>query len=277
MNEGQGRIIVTMAAGTEVYNADIAPVMARGASYTDAELDAALSGSVSRILWDDTGTADLQAILTSVVTTDFSDKSVKRILVNRVTPENWRVGEGLAEAFLVEHRACEFPWPSGRDLKNPSASPAGTDLVGFQNTNAAENAQRFAFGEVKTSEQEAWPPSVMDGRHGLRQQLEDLRDSTNVKDSLVKYLGHHASDTAWLPRYQSAAKRYLVNMGDVSLFGVLVRDVEPKREDVTSRAGALADGCPAETSIELRAMYLPRKTINSLAQRAIAAREGGHG
>ncbi len=268
---------MTMSAGTELYNADAVPVTARGASYTDAEVDTALSGSVLRILWDDDGTADLQAILTSVVTTDFSDKSIRRVLANRVTPENWHVGEGLAEAFLVEHRACEFPWPSGRDLKNPSASPAGTDLVGFQNTNAAENAHRFAFGEVKTSEQEAWPPSVMDGRHGMKQQLEGLRDSTTMKDSLVIYLGHHVSGTDWLPRYRSAATRYLADPGDVSLFGILVRDVEPKREDLARRAGDLASGCPAGTSIELRAMYLPKKTIDSLAQRAVKAREGGHG
>jgi hypothetical protein len=266
-----------MASGTEVYNADAEPVIARGASYTDMEINAALGGSVSRILWDDAGTADLEAILTSVVTTDFSAKSVKRVLSSRATLENWRVGEALAEAFLAEHRACEFPWPSGRDLKNPNASPAGTDLVGFQKTGAAQNTHRFAFGEVKTSEQEAWPPSVMDGRHGLKKQLEDLRDSTAVKDSLVKYLGHHANGTSWFSRYQSAAERYLANFNDVSLFGVLVRDVEPKREDLERGAGDLASGCPAETSIELRAMYLPRNTINSLAKRAVAAREDGHG
>lgn len=266
-----------MAAGTEIYNADVAPVMARGVSYTDTEIDAALSGSVSRILRDDAGTADLHAILASVVTTDFSAESVKRVLANRPAPENWRVGEALAEAFLIEHRDCEFPWPTSRDLKNPSASPAGTDLVGFQNTNGTGNTHRFAFCEVKTSEQEAWPPSVMDGRHGLKKQLEDLRDSTDVKDSLVKYLGHHANGTNWLPRYQSATARYLANPSDVSLFGVLVRDVEPKREDLASRAGDLATGCPAETGIELRAMYLPKKSIETLAQRAVKAREGGHG
>lgn len=266
-----------MVAGTEIYNADSVPVTARGACYTDAELDTALSGSVSRILCDDGGTAELQSILTSLVTTDFSDKSVKRVLASPPAQENWRVGEGLAEAFLVEHRDCEFPWPSGRDLKNPSASPAGTDLVGFQKTTATTDCHRFAFGEVKTSAQEKWPPSVMDGRHGLRRQLEDLRDSTGVKDSLVKYLGHHANGADWFPRYQCAAKRYLHNPVDVSLFGVLVRDVEPKREDLLGHAGNLASGCPAKTSIELRAMYLPKKAIGTLARRAVEARESGHG
>ncbi len=268
---------MTMAVGTELYNADVAPVVARGVSYVDAELDAALSGSVSKILWDDAGMAELETVLTSLVTTDFSDKNVKRILASHHTPENWRVGEGLAEAFLVEHQDCEFPWPSGRDLKNPAASPAGTDLVGFQRTTAETDIHRFAFGEVKTSAEEKWPPGVMYGRHGLKKQLEDLRDSTDVKNSLVKYLGHHATGAEWFPRYQSSTKRYLANPTDVTLFGIFVRDVEPKKEDIAKRAEDLAAGCPAETSIELRAMYLPRKSISTLAERAVSMREGGHG
>jgi hypothetical protein len=268
---------MTIAAGTESYNADAARVTARGVSYTDADLDAALMGPVSRILWDDAGIADLWAILSSTVATDFSDQSVKRILADRAAPENWRVGESLAEAFLVDHRDCEFPWPSGRDLKNPTASPAGTDLVGFQTTTAAVNSHRFAFGEVKTSDEERWPPSAIYGRTGLKKQLEALRDSTEVKDGLVKYLGHHANGAPWFPRYQSATTRYLADPADVSLFGVLVRDVEPKPGDLASRASGLASGCPEGMSIELRAMYLPRESIGTLAQRASRAREAGRG
>jgi len=268
---------MTTAAGTEAYNVDACPVTARGVSYTDAELDTALRGSVSGILRDDAGIADLETVLAAVVTTEFSEQSVKRVLSSRAALESWRVGEAIGEAFLVEHRSCEFPWPSGRDLKNPAASPAGTDLVGFQETSAVTDTYRFAFGEVKTSEEKKWPPSVMSGRHGLKKQLEDLRDSIRVKDSLMKYLGHHADGTDWFPRYRSAAKRYLADPEDVSLFGILVRDVEPKQEDLASRAGNLAKGCPKGTSIELRAMYLPDGSIGTLAKRAAAAREGGHG
>jgi hypothetical protein len=268
---------VTISVGKEVYNADVSPVTARGVSYTKAELDAALSGSVSRILRDESGTADLQAILLSVVTTDFSDKSVKRVLSRRPAMESWRVGEGLAEAYLTEHKNSDFPWPSGRDLKNPGASPAGTDLVGFQETDAVVKAHRFAFGEVKTSAQELWPPNVMDGRHGLQKQLEALRDSTDVKDALVRYLGHHAGGARWLPRYQSAAARYLADSSDVSLFGVLIRDVKPKADDLTKRAEVLAGNCPSETNIELRALYLPKNSIKTLAKRVVGAREGDNG
>jgi len=267
---------MTFSAGSVVYSADSPPVTAQGLSYTEDEVDAALNGTILGILWDDVGKVDLRAILSSMVTTDFSDKSLKRILSNYSPPENWRVGEAIAEAFLVEHRKCNFPWPSGRDLKNPTASQAGTDLVGFQETSTPEKAHRFAFGEVKTSEQEAWPPSVMDGRHGLRKQLEKLRDSTDVKDSLVKYLGHHAVGTSWFPRYRSATTRYLEDPCDVSLFGVMVRDVEPKREDLATRAAALAVDCPAMTTIELRAMYLPKKFICTLSQRVVEAKEGKH-
>jgi len=207
---------MTMAAGTECYNADVAPITARGAMYTEAELDEALKTSVVSIIWDEPGAVDLRAILSSLVTTDFSEESVKRILSNQTTPENWRVGEGLAEGFLTEHRNCEFPWPAGRDLRNPRSSPAGTDLVGFQKCNGAVDSWRFAFGEVKTSKQKAWPPAVVDGRCGLAEQIEGLRNTPNVKDNLVKYLCYHAQDADWDSHYREAARRYLVNLSSAN-------------------------------------------------------------
>lgn len=265
-----------IAKGTETYNADAPPVKARGVFLTDTELDAALDGPVSDILWDKRGGKALEDILTGLITTEFADTSVRRILSVAPTPANWRVGEGMAEAFLVDHRECSFPWPSGRDLKNPNASPAGTDLVGFQRMGDPSRGHRYAFGEVKTSEQAAWPPGVMDGRHGLKKQLEDLRDSTAVKDSLVKYLGHHAAGADWFSKYQSATQRYLANPADVSLFGVLVRDVVPKPDDLAGRAKELAVNCPSGMSIELRAVYLSQGTISTLSSRAMKRKEGVH-
>lgn len=260
---------MAITTGTQAYQVDSTPVIARGATYTAQELDDALADPVSGILSDTTGNIDLQSILTSLITTEFSEQSVNRILTaGPHVLEDWRVGEGFAEAFLNTHRNCSFPWPSGRDLKNPNSSPAGTDLVGFQRTDTPVQSHRFAFGEVKTSAQAAWPPSVVYGRHGLQAQIEGLKTSSSVKDLLVKYLGHHAPGTSWFPNFQSAASRYLANTEDVSLFGILIRDVDPRQQDLENRAQDLATNCPGLTSIELRAMYFPIGQISSFGQRA---------
>jgi hypothetical protein len=143
-----------------------------------------LAGDVRAIIHDDAGVAEVEALLTGVATTEFAVTAVQQILRTTRQVEPWRVGEAIAEVYLVEHRHCEFPWPGGRDLKNPVSSPAGTDLVGFQLP--AEASVRFSFDEVKTSNHQNYPPSLVYGRHGLKQQLENLRDSTAVKDALVR-------------------------------------------------------------------------------------------
>ena len=244
----------TIPTGTEAYCADAVCVVARGVLLTEDELVQALRSRICSIVWDDTGRADLGNLLASIATTSFQTEGIRRLLSRTTDPEDWRVGEALAEAFLVDHRKCTFPWPSGRDLKNPTASPTGTDLVGFQHSDEQTAFCRFAFGEVKTSGQEQWPPSVWSGRHGLLNQIEQLRDSREVKDDLLFYLGHHAPATPWEVHYKTAASRYLTDPADISLFGVLIRDVEHKAKDLASRAGILSANCPSATSIELRAV-----------------------
>jgi len=224
---------------------------------------------VADLLRDEAGTRDLRSMMSELATTDFDTHALEAVLTTPVTDlPAWRVGEALAEAYVVDHRQCEFPWPAGRDLKNPTSSPAGTDLVGFQQSG---DSTRFAFGEVKTSEQEEWPPSVVTGRHGLADQLRQLRDSTSTKSALVRYLGHHSITAAWKPRFMTAASRFLSDPNDVSLFGVLIRDVQPKPQDLSGKATSLATGCPGTTSIELRAVYLPTHTIATLTSAAVKA------
>jgi hypothetical protein len=174
------------------------------------------------------------------------------------------VGEALAQAFLAAHRNCTFPWPASRDLRNPVSSPAGTDLVGFVDF---DSEGLFAFGEVKTSTQQQWPPSLIYGRHGLKQQMEDLRDSSEHKDALVRYLGFHSANAPWLGKFKSAAKKYIVSKSHVALFAVLVRDVTPNSADLSSRASSLATGCPADSKIELLAIYLPANAVPTLSKR----------
>src|SRR4051812_30372361 len=139
-----------IAPGVEVYDVSLAPVVASGIVLTNGELEGALATSVAAILRDDPGQEELEETLAAVANTTFATAGLREALDVQISPAGWRVGEAIAEAYLIEHRDCPFPCPSGRDLKNPHARPAGTDLVGFQRV-AAAPGHRFAFGEVKTS------------------------------------------------------------------------------------------------------------------------------
>ena len=251
------------------YNADVLPVLARGLTYSDGQIDEMLHGTVKNILQDTSGNEELQQLLAGVVSTDFEQAGLEELLTDNTVPNNWRVGEAIAEGFVADMGDCHFPWPTGRDLKNPNASPAGCDLTGFQPADGDESPFRFAFGEVKTSEQEAFPPSVM---YSLTRQLRGLRDNRKVKDALCCHLGHHAVRADWEHMYKSAAKRYLQsNTEDVAVYGVLVRDVAAEAADISGCATDMADTCPMDTDIEIYALYLPQNTIATLSDRAVAA------
>jgi hypothetical protein len=260
-----------IAAGKNAYSAGIPPVKAEGLLFSQAELDGALEHRLPPLLRDDIGKTNVEEFLGGLANTAFATDHLAAAL-NAVTPvKDWQVGESLAEAYLVDHKDCEFPWPTGRDLRNPKASPAGADLVGFQKHG---NSRRFAFGEVKTSAEEKWPPQVVTGRHGLAKQLEELRDANQIKDHLIIYLCHRAPNSSWEKGYRESVTRYLQDATDVSIFGFLVRDVAPKPDDLQSRAKLLAKGCPKETSVELHALYLPPKSIGSLSKN-VRLRKGG--
>ena len=250
------------------YDTGIPPVIAHGLSYDDEQVDEILSGPVKEILQDTAGNDELQELLSSVISTEFEQEGLQEIFVDDTIPDNWRVGEAIAEAFVADKEECVFPWPTGRDLKNPNASPAGCDLTGFQPVDDGQLPYRFAFGEVKTSEHNQSPPSVMTSLGG---QLHGLRDDRKVKDALFRYLGHHATRAEWEPMFKSAAKRYLrSDTTDVAVYGVLVRDIEPNASDISGRARTLAVTCPDHTDIKMYALYLPRNSIGSLSDRAQA-------
>lgn len=259
-------------SGKPVYAVGAPPVAAEGVEISATELDVTLSQRLPTILNDVAGVRRIQELLGGLAQTTFAADRLNSALNETHTVYDWQVGEAMAEAYLVDHRQCEFPWPSGRDLRNPEASPAGADLVGFQ---THKGSVRFAFGEVKTSAEAKWPPQVVTGRHGLAKQLEELRDSRPAKDHLaIVYLAHRAPNADWEGRYRSAAARYLAKESDVSLFGFLIRDVQPDPQDLSSRTAHLAGDCPPDTSIELRALYLPFGSISSLAAKAQAHRGG---
>jgi hypothetical protein len=236
------------------------------------QLDAELSGPVAALVFDDAGTHDLGRLLDGLADTDFSRENLETLLANGSAPEDWRVGEALAECHLTECHDCFFPWPDGRDERKRGSSLPGADLVGFQRSNGRE---RFAFGEVKTSSHAAHPPGTVYGRHGLKQQMEDIRNRRDLRDGLVCYLGYRARGADWGDRYRAAAAVYLNNTCEVRLFGILVRDVAPHEDDIRARVSSLANGCPGAMGIVLIALYLPPESITSLSSKVTASRRKG--
>ncbi|WP_347369187.1 hypothetical protein [Vibrio vulnificus] len=88
----------------------------------------------------------------------------------------------------------------------------------------------------------------------------------------MKYLGLHATGKPWQFKFQSAAKRYVQSQGtDIAVYGVLVRDTEPREADIRGRARALSVDCPPETDIELHAIHIPTGEITNLPARAQSA------
>jgi len=251
------------------YSLGSAPASGVGIGVAADELNAALSSSVANTVFDDFGMGAVRELLGGLADTEFVRDNLNALLNEDAAPEDWRIGEAIAECYLTENRECHFPWPDGRDERKRGSSLPGADLVGFQRENGED---RFAFGEVKTSSHAAYPPGTVFGRHGLKQQMEDLRDKREIRDGLVRYLGHRAINSTWRDRYETAGARYLRNTSDVRLHGILVRDVPPNQDDLRVRVQKLAVDCPPATVIELTAIYLPSGRIPTLANSAVDAR-----
>jgi hypothetical protein len=263
---------VKVVAGAICYSHGTPPCIGKGVALDAVELDKAISGPVSDVVFDVKGKAEVATLLAGVVETDFSQQRLAEILAHPVQVEGWRVGEAIAEVYLTHHRKCQFPWPDGRDERKSGSSLPGADLVGF---GADSVGPRFAFGEVKTSSQEMWPPGAMHGRMGLKQQLEDLRDQKHIRDDLVRYLAHRIAGQAWANDFKNAYKRYVKETPDLVLYGLMIRDVEPKLDDLRIRVEKLSEGCPLGTEIELLAIYLPKGSVSLLGTKTITVKQKG--
>lgn len=262
---------MTVGSGVVAYRLGGSPCSGVGLRWSDDELNAAMEGRVAAVLFDEEDKANIEEILASVVGTDFAHDGLRRLLDGPAKIKDWRVGEAIAESYLTEHRPFSSPWPVGRDEKTSGSSLPGADLVGFGIDN---HGDCLVFGEVKTSGESNYPPRVVYGRTGLRRQMKSLRDSEAVRDDLVKYLGHRAGLASWQERFKRAGSRYLRNSSDVQLYGFLVRDVEPHRDDLRTLVGHLEAGCPNDTRIELIALYLPLERLEGIGVNVITQRAG---
>ncbi|MBN1404156.1 MAG: hypothetical protein JW942_06810 [Opitutales bacterium] len=261
-----------MCITSPFYTLGAYPVTGKGLSVSASEIDALLTGPVAAVVFDNDGRDEVAALLEGLADTDFAKENLETLLNGARQPEDWRVGEALAETFLTQNKACYFPWPDGRDERKRGSSLPGADLVGFHHDGQTE---RFAFGEVKTSAENAYPPSAAYGRHGLKQQLEDLRNCRTIRNDLVMYLAHRAVRASWATRFQAAAAVYLRDTHEVRIFGLLVRDVTPNHDDLRARVSTLGLNCPANTVIELLAIYLPQGRIATLGSQVMAAHQRG--
>lgn len=254
------------------YRLGAIPVTGVGLGLPVDQLDRQLAGPVGALVFDDAGVHNLGELLDGLADTEFSRENLDALLADTSAPEDWRVGEALVEHYLSENHDCFFPWPDGRDERKRGSSLPGADLVGFQHKDGRE---RFVFGEVKTSSHTSYPPGAVYGRHGLKQQMEDLRNRREIRDGLVRYLGHRASGAAWRERYQAAAAVYLNDTCEVRLFGVLVRDVPPREDDLRVLVNTLTEACPDAMTIGLIAIYLPAGSITNLSAKVVASRQHG--
>jgi len=254
-----------VAQGREVYRADAHPVLARGYQYTDEEFGSARAGRLRTLLSDAQGRAGLASLYGSLSLTDFGRENVETALREPEQEEHsrgWREGEALGEAWLVDHKSCAFPWPFNRDLRNPRASMAGAELVGFAG-NSVEQV-RLAFAQVKTSKEAQSPPQVVTkGDTSLIGQVKELRDNEFTTRTLVNYLGYRAAlDLSFQEKYKAAATKYFDSgVTAIAIFGVLVRDVAPDKKDLAGAATTLKSGAGVGATIELIGIYLPAGAI----------------
>jgi hypothetical protein len=262
---------MTLGAGKQEYVLGDVPVSAVAISWTEDELNSGIADPISATVFDDAGHADIAGLLDSIVSTDFDGTELKKSLSTPTEPESWRVGEAIAETYLVQHRQCQFPWPDGRDSRKSGSSLPGADLVGFRHDG---HSHAFAFGEVKTSSENKYPPGAMYGSTGLKQQLEDLRDVESIRVDLVRYLAFRAKDVPWKTAFIEAVQRYSENKADIAVYGILVRDVTPHLDDLRARMTALGISPPHGMNIELIAIYLPTGCIPALGKKILAAHLG---
>ena len=255
-----------------MYKIGSEPCVGTGVRWTATDLDTALADSVVGVLRDETGSAIVREILGHLGETKFATDQIAERVTSQSPSPSWRVGEAIAEVYLTDWRNCLFPWPMSRDARRSGASLPGADLVGLT---TGKTGERFVFGEIKTSSQATYPPGVMYGSSGLRQQLEDLQDSVSIREVLVRYLAVRSEHAPWRDRFLGAVSHYLADRSDVRLYGVLIRDVPPDSLDLHASVSSLANNCSGTMQVELLSIYLPQGRIDRLPKDVMPISLGG--
>jgi len=229
-----------------------------GYSFSDSnEFAKFLQTEVRERLDDEVEKSEIQEHLNNLNLTGMGREHLQYVLSAQIPDQrNWVAGEALAEAFLIKARGVAFPWNAERDKRNVFASLPGPDLIGFIKKG---NDCYFAFGEVKTSSEQASPPQVMSGRSGyMGYQIEILAADVTTFCQLLKWLYQRVKNSSHKEAFQRSCTNYFNSGGkSVVLFGVLIRDTLPNERDLSVRGKALRRKFTAPTKCNLVALYVP--------------------
>ncbi|OQX52471.1 MAG: hypothetical protein B5M53_08360 [Candidatus Cloacimonas sp. 4484_209] len=223
--------------------------------------DEYLSSRVRPRFYDIEGTEALIEEFKDTTSTGFEKQLLIDIFSTSPSIEDWKIGEALAECYLEDFEKVRFYYPSSRDAKNPKANLQGADLVGFIDIDGVTTI--FLFGEVKTSGDKNSPPQVMYGRSGMIDQLRTIKNNPDLQRALIKWLGFKVKDLSdndpFKKDYRKALKVYLKEQAEhrYFLFGILIRDTQPKDTDLKSRHESLKNDLSAGTQLKLIALYIP--------------------
>lgn len=240
----------------------------QGVSYSEAEINNIFPNQINEKLLDTEGTNELieefHDEFNDLKTTDFDDTFLVDILkLDDIITEHksWRIGEAFAEYHIETSLSARFYYNELRDARNVFGNKTGADLLGFIEL---KGETVFLFGEVKTSSQIDTPPNVLQGRHGMIDQLKDLATNTNISRQLIRNTGFKVvnleKENSFRKDYFEALKNY--NFDKFHLIGILIRDTKPNEKDLKARFKNLSKSVTNEIGLNLTALYIPIKMKN---------------
>lgn len=247
---------MSMSKGNMEYLIENEKVVAFGISHSTQEMEDALKNEVYDKLFD---VREHLEIVQSLSDTGFDEAVIMERLFPSEDKEDWEIGEAYAQVYAETNLNSNIPWGISRDIKKPKSSLPGADIVGIYKQT---DDMFFLFGEIKTSSHNEYPPSVMYGKHGLKKQLEDLCENKNITDKLVNYLAYRLKNSELWSLYRNAFFNYMQSDGKkVHILGILVRDVEPRVDDLSAQTKKLERFAVDGRTIELVGIYVPLASI----------------
>ena len=149
-------------------------------------------------------------------------------------------------------------------LKTKVKAKYRTNIVGFSKSNIKTV---FVFGKVKTSGDTCSPPGVICDNSGMVCQLENIKGSDEIKNSLIRWLAHKSNDKKddhpLRKDFINACKTFFKsNKKKLKIVGVLIRDTGPNERDLESAYRRLVKDINPQIFLGLLAIYLSIK-INS--------------